>query len=90
MFTNVDGWTIATVVLGIAATFFAVYLALAKKKFGEALDLLQAALKLGRDTLAFSADKVYTDEEKAQLKLDWANLEAAAKALAKKEEPDTE
>jgi hypothetical protein len=84
MFANVDGWTIASIVLGAATVFAGVWLALAKSKIAEALDLLAKAVKLGKDTLDASADGSYSDAEKAVVKQDWEDLEAAAKALVAK------
>jgi len=81
---SVDVWTVVTIVLGAATVFAGAWVAIAQKKVGETLDLLSHAVKLGKDTLEASADKVYTVEEKALIKQDWLELEAAAKALGAK------
>jgi hypothetical protein len=82
---SVDVWTIATIVLGAATVFAGAWVAIAQKKVGLALELLAKAVKLGKDTLEASADKVYTPEEKALIKQDWLDLEAVAKKLGTKE-----
>ena len=81
MFENFDVWSVVTIVLGIAAAFFGVYLLVVKTKLSEAVDLIKQLSEVGQVLSDSLSDNKISAEEQVLLKKEWQDVKDAVKKL---------
>lgn len=81
MFENFDVWTVLTIVLGVAAAFFGVYLAIVKNKVAEAVNLLKQVTEAGQALSNALGDNKIDADEQVLLKKEWNDVKEAVKQL---------
>lgn len=85
MLQNFDVWQIVSLVLGALTLVFGTYVALAKKKLSEVVELVRQAYETADALNDALADNKITDEEKTRIATEWAELKKDLKALLAKE-----
>ncbi len=83
MFENFDVWTVVTLVLGAAATFFGTYLVVVKGKLSEFTALVKEFNDLSSVFSKALEDNNISDEEKDAIKKEWLDTKAAVAAFLK-------
>lgn len=80
-----DFWTVATLVLGVLAAVFGVFLFKAKGKAFQAFLLGKEALELVKTVLDAAADNRFDDAEQASIKKEAQDVKEAFRTLLGKE-----
>lgn len=80
---NVDVWMVVGLVLTVAAGLFGVFYGKLKTKLAQAVALLREAAEYGQAHLDAVSDNKYSEEEKALIAKEWADVVAAAKKFVK-------
>lgn len=83
MFENFDVWTVVSLILGVAATFFGVYLAVVKGKLTELANAVKEFYELSVVFSQALEDNKISDEEKELLRKEWIETKAAVSVLLK-------